>query len=211
MKIQRVLFKGRLARSQFVVDNYRHAFKTSVLDVGCYEAPIREMVGDDVQYTGIDIVGCPDIEVNLEKCERLPFMNNSYHTVICIEVLEHLDCLHHILDELFRVAQKEVIVSLPNCWGSARTPVTRGSGAVAHYGLPLERPVDRHKWFLNVSDIEAFFNQYSQKNPLIKSIDIVGVEKPRPAIVRALRKLTHSETEYRNKFLHTVFGHFMLK
>ena len=211
MKIHYVSFDGRLGRSQFLFDHYRSSFETSVLDVGCYEAPIRQMLGDHVEYTGIDIVGNPDIVVNLEECESLPFKDASYHTVICIEVLEHLDRLHPIMGELFRVASKEVIVSLPNCWNSARTPITRGSGTIAHYGLPLERPVDRHKWFINVSDITNFFVRYTEMHPEIDTVDIVGVEKPRPVFVRMLRKLSHSDINYYNKFVHTVFGHFKLK
>lgn len=211
MKIHYVSFDERFRRSHFLFDQYGPSFKKSVLDVDCYEAPIRQMVSDHVRYTGIDIVGNPDIEVNLEECECFPFEDNSFHTVICIEVLEHLDRLHPIMDELFRVAENEVIVSLPNCWASARTPVTRGSGAVAHYGLPLERPIDRHKWFINVSDITTFFNQYAQKHPQIESVEIIGAEKPRPKMVRNLRKVTHSEIKYYNKFVHTIFGHFKIK
>ncbi|NBB80755.1 MAG: methyltransferase domain-containing protein [Verrucomicrobia bacterium] len=163
MRIHNVTFNGRQARSQFLFDQYRTSFQTSVLDIGCYEAPIRTIIDASVEYTGVDIVGDPDIELNLEECDCLPFQDSSYHTVICIKVLEHLDCLHRIMDELFRVAKKEVIVSLPNCWNSARTPIARGSGTIAHYGLPLERPVDRHKWFLSVTDITEFFCQYSKK------------------------------------------------
>lgn len=102
MQIHRIAFNERLARSNFLFEQYRSAFEHSVLDVGCYEAPIRKMVSDPSLYTGIDIVGVPDIEVDLERCAQLPFEDKSFHTVICIEVLEHLDRLHHILSELFR-------------------------------------------------------------------------------------------------------------
>lgn len=211
MKIHRIAFNERLARSNFLFEQYRPAFEHSVLDVGCYEAPIRKMVLDSTLYTGIDIVGSPDVEVDLERCEQLPFEDKSFHTVICIDVLEHLDRLHHILLEIFRVAANELIVSLPNCWCSARTPVARGSGRIAHYGLPLQRPVDRHKWFINASEITDFFNTFAQAHPRVGSVEIIGTENPRPSMVRSIRKLIHSQTEYNNKYVHTLFGHFKLR
>lgn len=210
MKTHQFSFNKRTDRSQFLYDHYTPLFKESVLDVGCFEAPLRNILPAEVSYTGVDIVGDPDITINLEECDRLPFDDNSMHTVICIEVLEHLNKLHFIMDEIFRIAQKEVIISLPNCWASARTPITRGSGKIAHYGLPFEAPVDRHKWFINVSEICAFFENYAKQSDKVASLDLQGVEKPRPTIVRSLRKLRHKDERYLNRYVHTVFGHFKI-
>ncbi|MCA9271076.1 MAG: class I SAM-dependent methyltransferase, partial [Planctomycetales bacterium] len=111
----------------------------SVLDVGCYEAPLRErLTNAGVRYFGVDIAGSPDQRIDLEKTDRLPFDDGQFHTVMCIEVLEHIDNCHAIFDELLRVASHYALVSLPNCWQGARTRIERGQGDFAHYGLPTE-------------------------------------------------------------------------
>ncbi|MFH1144533.1 MAG: methyltransferase domain-containing protein [Candidatus Eisenbacteria bacterium] len=64
--------------------------------------PLRDILGV-ASYVGVDIAGRPDIELNLEKAERLPFDDDAFDTVLCADVLEHLDNLHAIFDELVRV------------------------------------------------------------------------------------------------------------
>lgn len=210
MNIHRHFFTQRVDRTQFLYNNYKEVFQESVLDVGCYEAPLRDILPKNVAYTGIDIAGNPDITLNLEECDQLPFDDNSFRNVICIEVLEHLNRLHFIIDEIFRVAQKEVIISLPNCWASARTPIERGNGSIAHYGLPIEAPIDRHKWFMNVSEIHSFFTNYAQSHPKISSVNLQGVENKKPALAHFYRSLVNPGERYANRFVHTVFAHFKL-
>ena len=63
------------------------------LDVGCDEALLKTLLAPDIKYTGIDVAGKPDIVLNLEKIERLPFDDSTFDCVICSDVLEHLDKL----------------------------------------------------------------------------------------------------------------------
>lgn len=199
-------FDVRKARTEFLHNHFKPILTPKVLDVGCYEAPLRALIGKE-NYHGIDIVGDPDQVVNLEECKKLPFGDNEFPTVICIEVLEHLDNLHAIFDDLFRVASKHVIVSLPNCWCGARNHVARGRGKIAHYGLPVERPVDRHKWFINVSDVVGFFEQKAKALD-VEMTDLFTVEKPRSYPLRKVRELRYSRSAYLNRYSHTVFAAF---
>lgn len=81
---------------------------------------------------------------------RLPFGNNSFDSILCCEVLEHLpfDSLESALSELRRVSRRHVVISLPDVtryyvirfllprlslykrisfpYGSPRPPVTGG-------------------------------------------------------------------------------------
>ena len=198
-------FKTRPQRTEFVARRYKSYLVNSVLDVGCFEAPLRDSL-KGVSYVGIDIVGKPDFVVDLESVDRLDFDENAFNCVICIEVLEHLDGLHKIFDELVRVSQRYVIVSLPNCWCSARRHIERGAGAIAHYGLPASQPADRHKWFFNVSEAREFFE--SKKSASLKLIDLTCVEKPRIPIVRWARKFIYNGEKYNNRYTHTIFAVF---
>jgi len=199
-----VSFPKRHSRSEYVARRFSEYFSESVLDVGCYEAPLRTLL-DTVDYTGIDFVGNPDIQVNLEEIDRLPFDDNSFHTVICIEVLEHLVNLHRLFDELVRVSNRYVIVSLPNCWRDARVKIEKGRGGFAHYGLPVEKPNDRHKWFFNFEEALHFVKSKAEINGL-KMIEIFATEKPKLGLVRLMRKLRYPGIAYMNRYTGTVWA-----
>lgn len=197
-------FPTRSARTAFIAERFATYLCNSVLDVGCFEAPLRTMLPKGVAYTGIDFAGAPDIEINLEKTEKLPFENDSHECVICVEVLEHLDNLHDLFDELVRVTSKHVIVSLPNCWRDARRPIERGRGEFAHYGLPLEKPKDRHKWFMNVTQAREFLVGKASSHRLT-IVEMFVTEKPRGALLRFLRKLRWPGENYQNRYAGSVW------
>lgn len=196
-------FESRAARSQFVAEKFSRYFQESVLDVGCYEAPLRHLL-NIARYTGIDIAGVPDINVNLDTVSKLPFRDGQFSTVICIEVLEHLDNLHRIFDELVRVSGRYVIVSLPNCWRDARRPMECGIGEFAHYGLPLEKPLDRHKWFFSLTQAQVFLLGMATKHNL-EVIDLFATEQQRPALVKWLRHIRYPREAYLNRYAQTLW------
>jgi hypothetical protein len=198
-------FRTRTARSQYVFDQFQELLKGKILDVGCYEAPLREMLPNE-WYFGIDIAGRPDQTVNLEQSNRLPFDDDAFNCVICIEVLEHLNNLHTMFHELFRVSSQDVIVSLPNCWCGARQKLERGRGDILHYGLPLEAPEDRHKWFINATEVARFFESAVPETFDLTELRVV--EKPRTGVgvMKTLRHLRYSSAAYNNRYVHTVFA-----
>ncbi len=201
-------FKTRPARSQYVLDQFAPLLKNKILDVGCYEAPLRELLPNE-EYYGVDIVGNPDQVINLEQSEKLPFEDGSFNCVICIEVLEHLNNLHAMYQELFRVSSRDVIVSLPNCWCGARGKIEKGRGEILHYGLPHEKPVDRHKWFFNVTQVVDFFEAVHPAE--YEMVDLRVVEKPRNILLKSFRHLRYRQSCYDNRYSHTIFAVFKRK
>ncbi|WP_339750325.1 methyltransferase domain-containing protein [uncultured Rubinisphaera sp.] len=201
-------FRTRPARSQYLLEQFRGVLKGKILDVGCYEAPLRELLPQE-EYYGIDIVGKPDQVINLEECKQLPFADGSFNSVICIEVLEHINNLHDMFHELFRVSSQDVIVSLPNCWCGARQKVGRGRGEILHYGLPHQKPVDRHKWFFNVSQVVDFFESACPAE--YELVDLRVVEKPRSGPLTLIRRFWFSSKAYANRYAHTVFAVYRRK
>lgn len=196
-------FPSRESRSQFVASRFNKYLDTSVLDVGCFEAPLRDLL-PAVSYTGIDIAGRPDLVVDLERIDRLPFAKNAFTCVLCIDVLEHLDNLHAIFAELVRVSARFIIVSFPNCWCDARRPLERGKGHFGHYGLPLHEPDDRHKWFFNFTEARRFIEGKAEELHLsIEEMFIV--EKPRKRILRLLRRLRYPGDRYHNRYSRTLW------
>ena len=197
-------FPQRLDRARFIADRFRTHIQGDVLDVGCDEGHLRTLV-PGIHYTGIDVGGTPDLTVDLEATERLPFEDDAFDCLICSDVLEHLDSLHRTFGELVRVCRGQLIISLPNNWTNARQPIERGHGSFSHYGLPPERPVDRHKWFFSLADAQAFYHAQTEKYP-IRIEECFAMEKPRPALVRAARRLRYpNRLHYLNRYAHTLW------
>jgi len=178
--------------------------KGKVLDVGCDKAVLKGLV-NDIKYTGIDIGGTPDIDIDLDEIGKLPFEDNSFDCVVCSDVLEHLENLHYILTELVRVASNNIVISLPNNWTNARRSIEKGKGSIAHYGLPLEKPGDRHRWFFSMNEAISFLEGQAERMTL-KISEIVINEKPRNPVIRGIRHLRHPiAMSYLNRYAHTVW------
>lgn len=203
MKIELASFLARRARSEFVAARFASALHGKVLDVGCFEAPLREIL-KDCEYFGLDIAGNPDQIINLDALEALPFPDNSQDCVLCVEVLEHLENLHHMFSELVRVSRRHIIVSLPNCWRDARLPIERGWGTFAHYGLPVDKPQDRHRWFFNHVQARDFLLQ-SAKRQGLEVEEMFATEQNRSPLVRLLRKLRYPGDKYLNRYSQTIW------
>jgi len=157
------LFNNRLERSKLIFEKYGEMLKGRVLDVGCWERDLKKFLDSNTEYVGIDISGSPDIKVDLEK-QKIPFGDNFFDCVVCTDVLEHLDNIHDVFDELIRVSKKYIIVSLPNCYATNIMRVIFGKTESRFYGLPIEKPIDRHKWFLNYNQAENFIKERSKRN-----------------------------------------------
>ena len=148
-----------------------------MLYVGCDEAHLRSLV-PGIEYTGIDVGGRPDLRVDLETTERLPFPDRAFDTVLCSDVLEHLDSLHRVFAELVRVTGRWLVISLPNNWTNARRPIERGKGSFAFYGLPAEKPQDRHKWFFGLRGARFILRGKALPDPRRR---VLATEAPPPS------------------------------
>jgi len=205
IKVHYVKFHTRQDRILYVFNQFKPYLHTKILDVGCDEGFLKRYL-TGTPYTGIDIADAADMQVNLEKIDRLPFTDRSYECVLCTDVLEHLDNLHAVFFELLRVADRTIIISWPNNWVNARRPLERGAGTFEHYGLPSENPCTRHKWFFNISDARCFLYSSLQKHPEWHLAEEFITEKPRLTILRLIRRLRYPNREkYWNRYAHTYW------
>jgi len=211
MNVDYIVFKQRADRSAYIAREFGRYLKGRVLDVGCDQAVLRSLLSKEVRYTGIDIGGSPDIALDLDHIERLPFADSAFDTTVCSDVLEHLDNIHMIFAELVRVTRRYLVISLPNNWANARRPIERGKGSIAHYGLPAKRPADRHKWFFGFSEAVSFLKEQEKNFPL-SVVEMRANDKPRPLPLRMMRRLRFPVRErYLNRYAHTVWTVFEKK
>ncbi len=89
-----------------------------VLDVGCGDKPYRKLFAHVDVYIGIEISpnGASDLVANALS---LPFRDNSFDTILCNEVLEHVPEPKLLMSEAFRVLKSGgvLILTTPQTWG----------------------------------------------------------------------------------------------
>lgn len=98
----------------------------SVLDAGCGEGFVAHYLASrhpEAQFTGVDL--SPEAidyaqqhfgeaaTYRTGSIYKLPFSDNSFDTVLCSEVLEHLDEPDMAVAELRRVARRFVLITVP--------------------------------------------------------------------------------------------------
>lgn len=111
---------------EWISEYLRQTEPTTVLDAGCGEGfAVDELArrSPDVRFTGVDLSEEAISFAQTHFGERgkfrtgsiykLPFSDNSFDTVVCSEVLEHLDDPARALAELHRVARNYVLITVP--------------------------------------------------------------------------------------------------
>jgi len=175
-------YTDRESRNKFIAEKFSNYLKGKVLNVGGGGKHHLLQFIKPKKYIEIDIDGNPDQYVDLEKEIPIPIKSDSFDAVICTDVLEHVENLHDVFSELFRISKQYVIISLPNGIPSAisilkEVPYSGTAGEPGEYiglhekfyGLPLNKPKDRHKWFFSYNEIKYFI----QKKANIYNYDII--------------------------------------
>jgi ubiquinone/menaquinone biosynthesis C-methylase UbiE len=114
------------ARYHWVIDNYfRNINDTKILEIGSGDGGViqflktnNDVYGLDASESGIEICNKKAIKACLfdASIDTIPFEDNYFDSVICLETLEHLENPQHCLEEIKRVLKpgKHLIVSIPN-------------------------------------------------------------------------------------------------
>ena len=165
-------YKDRLGRNQYLIDILENYLKDVSLILNLGGGQKRYLKNTKFKVTEVDIEGDNDLNLDLDKIEKLPFETNSFDVSIALDVLEHLENFHLLVDEMNRVSKKYTIISLPNCFplfseifmNNKKENSNQNGFYHKFYGLPLAKPIDRHRWFLTISDIERFFYNIAEKN-----------------------------------------------
>lgn len=221
-QIKHVPYNDREERNKFIVSQFGKYLGTKVLNVGGGgQQYLQKFLSEEIVSFELDIVGNPDLKVNLERELPIPIDDNAFETVICTDVLEHLDNLHDVWLELIRISSRYVIISLPNplCGSlmyvmekpyknnSLNNRKTFGK-FMKFYGLPYEKPVDRHKWFYAITEAEEFIEYQADKFDLrIREMFTVGYDSNslRGKLLRALIRVLLGNEARKNLFCQALW------
>ena len=101
------------ALQEDMIRKYAHYLKGKVLDAGCGMRPYKGFLVTSNEYVGMD--GClalkPDV---VGRAQDIPFKDESFDSVLCTEVLEHLPEVEAGIKQIKRVLKKRG-VSICNC------------------------------------------------------------------------------------------------
>lgn len=97
----------------------------TVLDAGCGEGETLDRlasvlpsrpVGIDLNPESVEFAGqrLPDASLSVANLLELPFADDQFDLVLCLEVLEHLPDPAAGLAELARVSGRDIVVSVPH-------------------------------------------------------------------------------------------------
>jgi len=157
-------YSDRATKALYIARKYAPILTTSVLDVGCDQKLLATHLPAGVRYVGVDLAPPADVCVNLDE-QPLPFAARSFGTVVCTDVLEHLERIHSVFDQLCTIAASRVVLSLPNPARNFVFSLRAGTqGKQKFYGLPLDPPADRHRWFFDAEEARAFVGLRAQRN-----------------------------------------------
>lgn len=185
-------YTDRESKAHFVFTKYQSILTGRILDVGADKAYLKSLLPTDTQYIGIDIASSEFVQsINLEK-EQLPFAPGQFDCVLALDVLEHVDNIYEVFDSLCRVSAKYVIISLPNPWAAMIAAIQNGSYQegvhMKFYGLPVNPPVDRHKWFFSYSEANRFVAARAKVNNM-KVLDTYTESVVQPQAITDLLKV----------------------
>ena len=145
----------------------------SFLDCGCgmcvdfwniiFSKPEIDYLGVDITQKFVDRANDLGIKALKGSVENIPVQNNQFEVSFCRHVLDHLDYYQKAIDELIRVAQKEVIIVFLFEPGNQKDEIN----SMQFYGY------DRFYNRYNKSKLESFV----LNNPKVKSLHWNKVNK----------------------------------
>lgn len=164
MRVHTLNGTDSLAKAESIVRLPGVEWAGTVLDVGCRSRELETALSEfPVSYVGMDIDESGDIHGDVGS--GIPLEDGEVDVVVALDVLEHADDIHHAFDELCRVSRRNVVISLPNCYEiAARIKYLRGRPISGKYGLPVDKPGDRHRWVFGFLEAQKFVSCRGAKN-----------------------------------------------
>lgn len=104
-----LLRKSRAKKIMSLADSY----SKTVLDIGCQDTLLADLMNKKYCVSMADL-NPTSYRVMQADIEDLPFRDNQYDIIVCQQVLEHTHNPIKAMQELKRVAKKQIIVSVPN-------------------------------------------------------------------------------------------------
>ncbi len=153
---------GKTCISPLLLEFARNNAGHKLLDVGCATGEYAK----ELKRLGFDVVG---VDINPEYVKQAmdngvesyaiegqsltqKFPEKYFDTVLLFEVLEHVDRPGEILEQVKKVAKKNILITVPNCTGYSE---------LKRYGLTFEHMLEQdHVNFFTKDDLSELLKSY---------------------------------------------------
>lgn len=85
---------------------YSFRIKGKVLDVGAGKSPYRSLFKNAKEYIKLDYFDYPGIDIKADITKKIPLNSGSIDSIVCFQVLEHIDEPQKAINEMHRVLKK---------------------------------------------------------------------------------------------------------
>lgn len=183
----------------------------SVLDVGCRDCVFEKGLSEGWTYRGLDLyqndVSSVDFVQSVE--DGIPVPDRAFTSVVALDVVEHVDRISQVMDELWRVTDRRLVVALPNMAFVLYRLKFLWSGSIGekYRILPYGQDAgDRHRWLTTARESVRFMKEFAAaKSPHAKlSYRVTEESALRRLFARAGRMLGLSEQLYASNLVFVI-------
>lgn len=183
---------------------------SSVLDVGSRGCEALSVVPSGVEYCANDLFQNSAGSIDYVGDILAVNFDRTFSCVMALDIIEHVDDPYCLMDKLAVLADKYLLLSLPNIYDvSHKYDFIFRSTLGEKYKFRTENSLDRHRWIMNYDEIHEFFQSYSKKYSMnLETKDILIGENARNPIIRTFSK-TLLRILGRKNMTRTVIGLFI--
>ncbi len=143
-----------MSRVEFAASILKPLAPRSILDVGCRDGSLADLL-PGVDYAGADLRPGPRVKY-VGDVTRLQ-LDEKFDAVVALDILEHLENPSKMFDRLVPLADRWLLISLPNCYDlKSRLKFAVKGQLGGKYVFSEAHPQDRHRWLMNRDEINAF-------------------------------------------------------
>jgi 2-polyprenyl-3-methyl-5-hydroxy-6-metoxy-1,4-benzoquinol methylase len=136
----------------------------SILDIGCRDCYLNELLTQDLEYLGCDIFQNQKGSVDVVGDFQDIHFTEQYDFVTALDVVEHVDDPFALTEKIFKTSKKYVIITLPNIFNySKKFDFLFNNSLGGKYDFYTENKLDRHRWIMNYEQIVRFYKHIALK------------------------------------------------
>lgn len=145
----------------------------TILELGCGRGDFADLVNDELSYkiTGIDIFqsylnlckkkGKYEKVIKRDLTKRLPFKDNSFDAVVCLQTVEHLNKKAglFLISEMERIAKRMILISIPK--GECAQEEYDNNKYQRHLSQWTSQELTKMKYRVNGTGLQLIYGKYS--------------------------------------------------
>jgi len=160
----------------------------SILDVGCRDGKLKDFLDPVIQYYGNDLI----------QSENVHFLGDiliidihmKFDCVVAIDILEHTDNPYLVSEKLLNLADRFLIINLPNTYDlKSRVKFFFTGHLGGKYTFLEHNQTDRHRWLMNHNEIIRFYKSFAFKYDLTMELAEIKYGGGERTFVSALFKI----------------------